>query len=344
MDLINRYINEVGRRLPKRMRADVETELHSLLLDSMEEHMAEGIPESGEVPEEIQVAVLKEFGSPQQVAQQYNPQVNYLIGPRLFEPYLITVSVVLGITFVAHLLGILTLAADPTSMADSLADALVGLFQSLQGGLGAITLVFALVERAIASSGAEKESSATWDPRKMPKIADYDRIKVSGLIIETVFLAFFLVMINFYPERIGISYVKIGAEFKMTSWLAPEFFQIYGPWLSAWWFLAIVLNIVVLIQGRWQKVTHLLSAALRLCGAFLFFRMATGPNFIATAPGGFWGEVAGIPDVFDKLMGQGMRSVLAILALVEVYSAAKILYRVFQLKPVTISLSRPKIE
>ncbi len=338
MELINRYINEVGRRLPKRMRADVETELHSLLLDSLEEQMEEGSPDTGEVPEDIVVAVLKEFGSPQQVAEQYNPQVNYIIGPRLFEPYLTTVAVVLGITFLAHLIGILSLVTYPASGADALGNAFAGLYQSLQGGLGAITLVFALVERAIASSGNTQEDSSSWDPRKMPKIADYDRIKVSGLIIETIFLVFFLVIINFYPERIGISFVKVGAEFKMTSWLAPEFFTTYGPWLSAWWFLSIVLNIGVLVQGRWQRVTHLLNAGLTLCGAFLFFRMATGPEFISTAPGGFWGEIANIPGILDIIMSQTMRGVLGILAVVEAFSAAKILYRTLQMKPITITL------
>lgn len=176
----------------------------------------------------------------------------------------------------------------------------------------------------------------------MPKIADDDRIKTSGLIIETLFLAFFLVMINFYPERIGISYVKVGTEFKMTSWLSPEFFTLYGPWLSAWWFLSIVLNIGVLIQDRWQRVTHLLNAALTLFGAFLFYRMATGPNFIEMAPGGFWGEIANIPGMLDTLVGQSLRGVFGVLALVEAFSAAKILYRLIQIKPVTIQLQTQK--
>ena len=152
MDLIERYIHEVGRRLPKRMRVDVETELHSLLLDSLEERLAGDFPEPDEVPEDIQVAVLKEFGPPQLVAQQYNPRVNYIIGPRLFEPYLITIAVVLGITFVAHLLGVVTLAANPTAVQGALGDAVAGLIHSLEAALGAVTLVFALVERAIAGT------------------------------------------------------------------------------------------------------------------------------------------------------------------------------------------------
>ncbi len=259
MKLIDRYIHEVGRRLPKRMRADVEAELHSLLLDSLEEHLAEGLPDSGEVSEDVQVAVLQEFGPPKLVAQQYNPRVNYIIGPRLFEPYLVTVAVVMAVTFLAHLVGILTLTANLAAVDGALGGALAGMINSMQAGLGSITLVFALVERAIAVSDAQQED-ASWDPRKMPKISDYDRIKASGLIVETLFLVFLLAVFNVYPDRIGLSFVRIGTEYKMTSWLATGFNTAYGPWLSAWWFLSILLNISVLWQGRWQRITHLLNA------------------------------------------------------------------------------------
>lgn len=343
MKLIDRYINEVGRRLPKRMRADVEKELHSLLLDSLEDHLAGDFPETGEVPEDSEVAVLKELGPPQQVAQQYNPRINYVIGPRLFEPYLITVAVVLGIVFIAHLIGLLTLTVNPTALNGSFGDAVAGLIQSLQAGLGSITLIFALVERALAGTDA-KEDASTWDPRKMPTIADHDRIKLSGLILETVFVAFLLGMLNFYPDRIGLSFVRVGGEFKMTSWLAPGFHQTYGIWLSAWWFLTIVLNITVIWQGRWQRITHLLNVGLHLFGAYIFYRIATGSNFIITAPGGFIGEVAGIPDLLDSIIGKTLRSVLGLIAVLQAFSAAKILYRLFQPKPITLMTQKENSE
>ncbi len=37
MELVNRYVYQVGRRLPKRLRDDVKVELRSLLLDTLEE-------------------------------------------------------------------------------------------------------------------------------------------------------------------------------------------------------------------------------------------------------------------------------------------------------------------
>ena len=42
MELINRYVYQVGRRLPRKVRGDVETELRSLLIDALEERVASG--------------------------------------------------------------------------------------------------------------------------------------------------------------------------------------------------------------------------------------------------------------------------------------------------------------
>ena len=36
MDLIDRYVHEVGRYLPRKNRADIQAELRSLLIDTLE--------------------------------------------------------------------------------------------------------------------------------------------------------------------------------------------------------------------------------------------------------------------------------------------------------------------
>ena len=61
MELIDRYVHQVGRRLPERTRADVKQELRSLLIDALEEHTGR----SENFTEEEQVAVLEEFGPPE---------------------------------------------------------------------------------------------------------------------------------------------------------------------------------------------------------------------------------------------------------------------------------------
>ncbi|MGE5326983.1 MAG: HAAS signaling domain-containing protein, partial [Deltaproteobacteria bacterium] len=79
MELIDRYVHEVGEHLPERMREDVEAELRSLLTDAVEARAREA---SRPVDDEIISRVLREFGQPQEVARRYAPEAEYLIGPR----------------------------------------------------------------------------------------------------------------------------------------------------------------------------------------------------------------------------------------------------------------------
>jgi hypothetical protein len=315
------------------MRTDVETELKSLILDSLEDYGPEEDVNSEQISEELQVSVLKEFGAPQEVARKYNPRINYVIGPSLFEPYLITVAVVLGITLLAHLFGLLSLLSKPAEHLDAIGNAFAGLIQSLQVGLGAITLVFALVERALGSANLEEITE--WDPRKLPNIPDHNRFKPSVLIMGTIFLLILLVALNFYPDRIGLSFVRINGEFKMTSWLAPGFYQSYGIWLSAGWFLNILLNIAVLRKGQWNRTTHLMNAGLDFYGAYVFYRIATGPDFIVTAQGNFIGNIPDIPDILNNLIGGGLRGLAGLIAVILLVNAVSTLIQTLRIQPLT---------
>ena len=75
MELIDRYVYDVGRYLPRKNRADIQAELRSLLMDTLESRV------KGEPSEEDVVALLKEFGPPEKVAASYWPEGQYLIGP-----------------------------------------------------------------------------------------------------------------------------------------------------------------------------------------------------------------------------------------------------------------------
>ena len=79
MNLIDKYIAEVGKHLPRKNRADIEAEIRSTLEDILDERtMTDGPADEATV-----MTLLKEYGSPREVAATYKPQ-QYLIGPRLF--------------------------------------------------------------------------------------------------------------------------------------------------------------------------------------------------------------------------------------------------------------------
>ena len=79
MNLIDKYIAEVGKHLPRKNRTDIEAEIRSTLEDMLDERkQADSRPE-----EELVMELLKEYGAPVEVAAKYKPHP-YLIGPRLF--------------------------------------------------------------------------------------------------------------------------------------------------------------------------------------------------------------------------------------------------------------------
>ena len=97
-ELIERYVLEVGRHLPRSKRADIGMELSSLLHDALEQRAAM----AGKEPTVKMAAdVLREFGKPEVIAGQYRPE-QHLIGPQLFPIYKLVLTVALVIISVVH--------------------------------------------------------------------------------------------------------------------------------------------------------------------------------------------------------------------------------------------------
>ena len=83
MRLFDRYVHQVGRRLSRQMRADIEAELRSLLIDSLEGRT--GRPTEGEIAcsEDEQAAILQEFGPP---FTEHEPGALQHAAPGIFLP------------------------------------------------------------------------------------------------------------------------------------------------------------------------------------------------------------------------------------------------------------------
>ena len=94
MNLIDRYVTEVGKHLPLvKGRKDIEKELRSTLEDMLEDRAQK----AGRAADEaMEIELLKEYGAPQKVAATYNPQP-YLIGPRMFPFFLMVLKIVITV-------------------------------------------------------------------------------------------------------------------------------------------------------------------------------------------------------------------------------------------------------
>ena len=172
MDLLDRYVHAVRFWLPRGQQDDIAAEL----AEDIRSQIAEQEATLGRKLTELEVAsILKERGRPMLVASRYRPQ-QYLIGPTLFPVYRFVIIIVALCYLIPWVLTWLGLAIfDPRYHAD-----LGGTFGPLWGtfwvtmfvALGAVTLVFAILERA----DSQMKFLANWDPFELPAARDPQRI------------------------------------------------------------------------------------------------------------------------------------------------------------------------
>ena len=164
MSLMERYLSEIARRLPKREREDVRRELRSALSDALEGRV------EGEATEDQVVELLREFGSPDAVAASYRPESQYLIGPVLYPTFKTVTGVVVAVLMSLVAVGFaIDLAVDPPQGSRIL----VRLFELLTGIWDTALAAFAIVgnrtslmplsrSTPITTSAQVKPTSATW--------------------------------------------------------------------------------------------------------------------------------------------------------------------------------------
>ncbi|MCX6833406.1 MAG: hypothetical protein NT028_15005, partial [candidate division Zixibacteria bacterium] len=95
-----------------------------------------------------------------------------------------------------------------------------------------------------------------------------------------------IVIFNFYPQIIVFTpslnnVVETGnwASVTFVPLLSEAFFH-YVPYLTLFWVLTIILDIVLLRQGYWNTVTRIFSIGLKVINIFIAVAMLAGPSLI----------------------------------------------------------------
>src|SRR5687768_7406766 len=94
MNLIDKYIAEVGKHLPRQQRRDIEAEIRSTLEDMLEERKQA----QGTADDTMVIELLKEYGAPRKVAESYTGP-RYLIGPRMYPIFELVTRIVVTVLF-----------------------------------------------------------------------------------------------------------------------------------------------------------------------------------------------------------------------------------------------------
>lgn len=280
MDLIERYVREVGRRLPRQQREDVQTELRSLLQDMVEDRAQTKVERADE---EVVVAVLKEFGPPEKVAASYQTRPQYLIGPQLFPIFKIVLTIVAIVLGSLALFGaVVTNWGSDELLADGtrfLVQAIPGLIGALVNAFGVIVIVFAILERVVPAEEFDEEKEESWNPRELPavnKAAEINRGEVAGGIVFAVIL---LMLVNAFPQWAALLFVH-NEQWTAVPLLSENFHANLLPWFNLLLLLSIVVDIYKVRLEQHNQASQLLDIGVALFTAVVFYIfLSNGPVF-----------------------------------------------------------------
>ena len=262
-DLIEAYVADVARRLPAKQRNDVGYELRALLREELRGRSGE----AGRLPDEaMTLDLLRGFGHPEDVAQRYQPPGAPIIPPQHTRAF--AWATFLGIA----LQWTMTLPLAAGSRVYNWVGAWwtsygLGAFW-WPGFLVTVMMVAALVRRRWPA-GQE-----AWKPLTLDRDQVNRPLFMAGLGCALAGVALWVLLAWWSVSNQGTSPVAQAFAFDAS------FLALRAPVVLVYWAGAIALMIVVIVEGRWRKLTRRLDAGLNLvCAAMLAWIVLAGPVF-----------------------------------------------------------------
>ena len=328
MSLIDRYIQEVGRHLPRKNRADIIAELRSSIVDNLEDRYSSG-PAESDIGD-----FLRELGKPREVAASYFPEGQYLIGPSLYPLFRmiawIVVVAVLGAQILAWGIGIFVA---PESF--KVLEFFGSLLNSIPVSLGWLVITFIILQRLDVKPDLDDEP---WDPQSLPQINESEDYKRGEMIFGLVFGILILVLVTFFPQWIGFVTTP-GGKFYPN----PVLIQHLG-WIKVSLLSGIALEIYLLWKGSWSLIPRIVKIAVNLLSIGVLALLVQGHNTWLAARGstGFFEAIEAISGINDggwELVGmQGFRLAFVIALIVTVIETLVMFYRMAKGKIQTRSI------
>lgn len=284
MNLIDRYIDEVGRHLPEKDRTDIEAEIRSMVEDMIDERSERGHqPKSAD--EKVVTQTLEDLGDPKLLANKYSPAKRYLIGPDWYELYLTILKRVLStaLPVVAIIAFTVALTKDPLDFVNAVGQAIGGVIDVGIGILFWVTVGFIIAERTDAKP--EEMGGSTpkaWTIDQLPKFPAKRQISVGESLTNIVFFTIFIAWVLLPP---------------FFAWLRGDegFVHVFHPDLWNVWFpiffviaaLTLILEFFKLKIGNWTPALTVSNVVLCI-GSIVYVALLVtnqevfNPAFLAT--------------------------------------------------------------
>lgn len=326
MNLIDRYISEIGKYLPRKNRKDIEAEIRSTLEDMLDERMHG----KGPADEATVLALLKEYGSPREVAATYKTH-QYLIGPRLFPIFEMVVKIVFTVVASVSLIGlgvgIARTGLTGPEFVSTLMEWLGGLFTGLISAFGNIVLVFAIIERTQAAKEFEKEAK-DWDPKELQSEPDPDQIGRGDQIATIIFTVLGLVLLNLYPGLLVFGFSNDGNW--VTFPILTEAFFRYLPWINVMGLIQIAFSGFMLSQRNWTPVTRITHILVEIANMILAVVILRTPGIFGITPDALRSiGITEAADTLSRLFNFVPTTIIIIVVVATAVEVGKTLLKIF---------------
>ncbi len=331
MSLVDLYIQEVGRRLPEKERADISQEIRSMIEDTLEDQAKQ----QGKAPDdEMIVDVLKKLGPPEKIAASYLPP-RYLIGPEWYPHFVTTLQVVLPIVVIlAAISMVIPLGLGTTSaqnIAETLGKAISGVFGAVFQAAAIVVLIFAIFQQT-APHLETRLASKAWDPRQMKPGPDPERVKLGEVMVDAIFSLIAIGLFNFYPQLVSVNQI-VNGHWVSVPVLTATFFN-YLPYWTVLWALQAGLDIFLFSRGRWDALARWGAIALETGTVMLLAWVLSGPAIVALDPQDLTklGWTFNNPNLLtwgSQALGNAVRIAMGITIVVNIVKIGSNLYHLF---------------
>ena len=255
-ELLQRYLLGVKKELGGKEQEDIAAEIESYIYDLLEERYAD----EKEISSKQLESVLDEMGAPRKVAAQYSPQ-RYLIGPRLFPVYWLVLKILAAVVTGGLTLSLIisTVVSEPASPTLNAIEFIGSLWSGLLSAAGAVTIVFAIIERATQGKTIEEiEELNKFKVSDLPELPEYEKkFSPVGTSIEII-LGVLGILFFTYIQNINGQvpfFINPGSNVKMVRFFTDNFMP-FVPVILALTGLDIARNITLLVQSKHSALTQ----------------------------------------------------------------------------------------
>lgn len=324
MDLINRYVYAVTKRLPEKQREDIEKELRTLIDDMLEQY-------KGSEAYELKVQkVLLDLGAPEIMANNYRSTKSYLIGPQNFDNYILILKIVMGAVFLGISISVAVgiIFAGQFDIVDIFADYLGALTSALLQGFAWVTIIFAVAEYKGVDMKGSNHKGEQWSIAELPLIPEKKAaISPWESIVSILFSAIFMTIFYFAPQLFAAYIANDINGITIIPIFNLDILNTYRTLFVVIFIFSVLKEALKLIAGRWNLklsiAVTVLSIATTVLMVIIFTNSAIwNPSFSAEIMRHF-----NLSMDFNNVWIQLTRGFIFIMAAVCIIDVATALYK-----------------